>query len=58
MQSPSHIPIAEGRLLLRCLWKVGLPLQSNIVNDSHPETIWGAQNFPEVALLKLSILST
>ena len=22
---PSHIPIAEGRLLLRCLWKVGLP---------------------------------
>ena len=27
-QGPSHIPIAEGRLLLRCLWKVGLPLQS------------------------------
>ena len=26
-QGPSHIPIAEGRLLLRCLWKVGLPLQ-------------------------------
>ena len=26
-QDPSHIPIAEGRLLLRCLWKVGLPLQ-------------------------------
>ena len=24
---PSHIPIAEGRLLLRCLWKVGLPVQ-------------------------------
>ena len=22
-----HIPIAEGRLLLRCLWKVGLPVQ-------------------------------
>ena len=27
-QSPSHIPISEGRLLLRCFWKVGLPLQS------------------------------
>ena len=27
-QVPSHIPIAEGKLLLRCLWKVGLPLQS------------------------------
>ena len=26
-QAPSHIPIAEGRLLLRCLWKVGLPVQ-------------------------------
>ena len=25
-QGPSHIAIAEGRLLLRCLWKVGLPL--------------------------------
>ena len=24
---PSHIPTAEGRLLLRCFWKVGLPLQ-------------------------------
>ena len=26
-QSLSHIHIAEGRLLLRCLWKVGLTLQ-------------------------------
>ena len=24
---PSHIPIAEARVLLRGLWKVGLPLQ-------------------------------
>ena len=28
-QGPSHIPIAEGRVLLRCLWKVGLRLQYN-----------------------------
>ena len=28
-QCPSHIPIAEGRLLLKCLWKVGLPVQYN-----------------------------
>ena len=27
-QDPSHIPIAEGSLLGRCLWKVGVPLQS------------------------------
>ena len=26
-QGPSHIPIAEGRLLLRCLWQFGLPVQ-------------------------------
>ena len=26
IQGPSHIPIAEGRLLLRCLWEVGLLL--------------------------------
>ena len=27
IQGPSHIPVAEGSLLLRCLWKVGIPLQ-------------------------------
>ena len=27
IQGPSHIPIAGGRLLLMCLWKVGLPVQ-------------------------------
>ena len=32
-QSPSHILTAEGRLLLRCLWKVGLPVQSNPRNQ-------------------------
>ena len=26
-QGPSHIPIAEGTHLLRCLWKEVLPLQ-------------------------------
>ena len=57
-QSPSHIPISEGRLLLRCLWKVGLPLQSKTGNHSHPEMIWGARNIPQPALLKLMILYT
>ena len=33
IQDPSHIPIAEGRLLLRCLWKVGLTLQQNLGNQ-------------------------
>ena len=55
-QSPSHIPISEGRLLLRCLWNVGLPLQSKTGNHSHPDMIWGAWNIPQAVLLKLMIL--
>ena len=45
-QSRSHIPISEGRLPLRCLWKAGLPLQSKTGNHSHPHMIWGARKFP------------
>ena len=57
-QNRSHIPISEGRLLLRCLWKVGLPLQSKTGNHSHSQTIWGARKFPQAALMKLMILYT
>ena len=32
-QGPSHIPTAEGKLLLRCLWKFGSPLQSKTENQ-------------------------
>ena len=32
-QCPSHITIAEGKLLLRCLWKVRLPLPENSGNQ-------------------------
>ena len=32
-QGPSHIPVAKGKLQLRCLWKVGLPLQSKTGNQ-------------------------
>ena len=32
-QGPSHIPITERRLLLRCLWKVGTPLESEAGNQ-------------------------
>ena len=32
-QGPSQIPIAEGKLLLRCLWKVASPLPSNTGNQ-------------------------
>ena len=32
-QGSPHIPIAEGKLHLRCLWKVGSPLQSKTGNQ-------------------------
>ena len=32
-QGPSHIPTAEGKLLLRWLWKVGSSLQSKTGNQ-------------------------
>ena len=32
-QGPSHIPIAEDNILLRCLWKFGFPLQSKPGNQ-------------------------
>ena len=57
-QSPSHILISEGRFLFRCLWKVGLSLQSNTGSHSHPDMIWGAQNILQAALMKLMILYT
>ena len=57
-QSPSHLNISELRLLLSCLWKVGLPLQSKTGNHSHPEMICGARNIPQAALMKLMILYT
>ena len=33
IQGPSHIPIAEGRLLLRCLWGGGQPFSQNPGNQ-------------------------
>ena len=40
-QDPSHIPIAEGSLFLRCMWKVGISLQSKPQNQlSSRDDIW------------------
>ena len=40
-QGPSHINIPKGKLLLRCLWKDGLPLQSKTGNQlSSPDDMW------------------
>ena len=57
-QSNSHILISEGRLLLRCLWKAGLPLPSKTGNHSPPQMIRVARKSPQAALMKLRILYT
>ena len=39
-QGPSHIHIPKGKLLLRCLWKEGLPLHSKTGSQlSYPDNI-------------------
>ena len=44
IQGPSHIPIAEGSLLLRCLWNVGLTLQSKTGNNlSSQDNMWNTE---------------
>ena len=52
-QGPSHLATAEGKRLLRCLWKVGSPLQSETGNQISPGMIWVAWSFPRDAVLKL-----
>ena len=44
-QGPYHIPIAEGSLLLKCLWKVGLPLQSKPGNQLTSRDNMGCTEF-------------
>ena len=46
-QGPSQIPVAEGKLLLRCLWKVGSPLQSKTGNQL---SSWGDLVCTELSL--------
>ena len=55
-QGRSHIPIAEGSLLLRCLWKGGLPLHSKTGNQLSSPDDMGCPGFHPVALLKLMFL--
>ena len=57
-QGPSHIPTAERKFLLRCLWNVGSPLQSKTGNQLSSWDDMGAWSFPRVAVLILIFIST
>ena len=45
-QGPSNIPIAEGKLHLRCWWKVGSNLQSKTGNQLSP---WDDMGYMELS---------
>ena len=55
---PSRIPIAQGRLLLRFLWKVGLLLHRIKGISFLFETIRVELSFPRVPVLKLVFLES
>ena len=56
IQRPSHIPIAEGRLLLRCLGKLAYLFNRILGISSLLEMIWVAWSFLRVPVLKLVYL--
>ena len=53
---PTHIPIAEIILLLRCLWKFGIPLVLKPDNQLSFREVLEYMKFPRVAVLKLVFL--
>ena len=53
IQGPSHIPIAEGRLLLSYFGKVAYLFNRIVGISSLLEMVWGAWSFLHVAVLKL-----
>ena len=44
--------------MMRCLFKVGIPLEHKLGITSHLGMIWGTRSFPQVALLHFVFLST
>ena len=53
---PTHIPIAERILLLRCLWEVGIPLVSKPDNQLSFRAVLGYKELPRIAVLNLVFL--
>ena len=57
-QGPSHILIAEGRLMMIFCWNVGYLFNRILGINSLLDTIWGAWKFPRDPVLKLVFLQT
>ena len=54
-QGPSHIHIPKGKLLLRCLWKDGLPLQSKTGNQLSYADDMGFQDLSSCCFTEIDI---
>ena len=54
-QGPSHIATAEGKLLLRCWWKVGSPLQSNTGNQISSWDVMGCMELSSSCCTEINI---
>ena len=54
-QGPSHILIAEGRLLLKCLWNVGLPVQWNPGNQLSSQDGMGCMELSSSSCAEIAV---
>ena len=54
-QGPSHIPVAEGSLLLRCLWKVVIPLQLKPGNQLSSSDDLGCMELSSSCSVEISV---
>ena len=55
IQGPYHIHIPKGKLMLRCLWKVGLPLQSKTGNQLSSPDDMGCPGFSSCCFTEIDI---
>ena len=54
-QGTSHIPSAEGKLLLRCFWKAGTPLRSKIGNQLSSWDYMGCMELSSTCCTEINI---
>ena len=55
-QGPCHIHIPKGKLLLRCLWKDGLPLLSKTGNQLSSPDDMGCPGFSSCCFTEIDVL--
>ena len=54
-QGPSHIHIRKGKLLLKCLWKDGLPLHSKTGNQLSSPDDMGCPGFSACCFTEIDV---